>query len=81
MNPIDLTVTALKVAQDVLYLPNFFFLILTYRWFYGKIRRAEAEELLSKQRVNGAFLIRESESTAGDFTLSVKSVVISIIPP
>ncbi|XP_031419441.1 growth factor receptor-bound protein 2-like [Clupea harengus] len=41
-------------------------------WFYGKIRRARAEEMLNKQHQDGAFLITESESTAGDFSLSVK---------
>ncbi|KAM6972790.1 growth factor receptor-bound protein 2-like isoform 1-T2 [Aplochiton taeniatus] len=41
-------------------------------WFHGKIPRAKAEEVLNKQRLDGAFLIRESESTPGDFSLSVK---------
>ena len=34
-------------------------------WFHGKITRAKSEELLSKQKHDGAFLIRESESTPG----------------
>lgn len=42
------------------------------RWFFGKIPRAKAEEMLGKQRHDGAFLIRESESAPGDFSLSVK---------
>lgn len=42
------------------------------RWFFGKIPRAKAEEMLSKQRHDGAFLIRESESAPGAFSLSVK---------
>ncbi|XP_043915774.1 growth factor receptor-bound protein 2 isoform X1 [Protopterus annectens] len=42
------------------------------RWFFGKIPRAKAEEMLMKQRHDGAFLIRESESAPGDFSLSVK---------
>nr|4JMG_A Chain A, Clamp Ptpn11_pY580 [synthetic construct] len=41
-------------------------------WYKGKIPRAKAEEMLSKQRHDGAFLIRESESAPGDFSLSVK---------
>ncbi|XP_070840807.1 growth factor receptor-bound protein 2a isoform X1 [Chaetodon trifascialis] len=41
-------------------------------WFHGNMRRVEAEEFLNKQRVDGAFIIRESESSPGDFTLSVK---------
>lgn len=46
-----------------------------YRWFFGKIPRAKAEEMLGKQRHDGAFLIRESESAPGDFSLSVKWVM------
>ncbi|XP_037616918.1 growth factor receptor-bound protein 2a [Sebastes umbrosus] len=42
-------------------------------WYYGSMNQVEAEDLLSKQRENGAFLIRRSESTPGDFILSVKS--------
>ncbi|XP_041531485.1 growth factor receptor-bound protein 2-like [Microtus oregoni] len=43
-----------------------------FRWFFGKIPRAKAEEMLCNQRHDGAFLIRESESAPGDFSLSVK---------
>merc|ERR1719150_2102433 len=43
-----------------------------FTWYYGKIRRAEAEQLLLQEEHDGAFLIRDSESTAGDFSLSVK---------
>lgn len=46
------------------------------RWFFGKIPRAKAEEILNKQRKDGAFLIRESESAPGDFSLSVKWVSV-----
>ena len=46
--------------------------LYTCRWFHGRITRAKAEDLLSKQPHDGAFLIRESESTPGDFSLSVK---------
>lgn len=34
-------------------------------WYYGKIRRLEAESLLLQEPHDGAFLIRDSESTAG----------------
>ncbi|XP_062304448.1 growth factor receptor-bound protein 2a [Osmerus eperlanus] len=44
-----------------------------HSWFHGRITRAKAEEILSKQRFDGAFLIRDSESTAGDFSISVRS--------
>ena len=42
------------------------------RWYSGRITRKKAEDLLKNQKMNGAFLIRESESTPGDFSLSVK---------
>ena len=41
-------------------------------WYYGKIKRHEAEYLLLQEPHDGAFLIRDSESTAGDFSLTVK---------
>jgi len=46
--------------------------IKPHEWYYGSIKRAKAEEILSRQPHDGAFLIRESESTPGNFSLSVK---------
>ncbi|XP_007952267.1 tyrosine-protein kinase FRK [Orycteropus afer afer] len=41
-------------------------------WFFGAIKRADAEkQLLYSENRTGAFLIRESESQKGDFSLSV----------
>nr|CAD7262139.1 unnamed protein product [Timema shepardi]CAD7568859.1 unnamed protein product [Timema californicum] len=40
-------------------------------WYYGRITRADAEKLLLNKH-EGAFLIRVSESSPGDFSLSVK---------
>lgn len=40
-------------------------------WYYGKITRADAEKLLDQQP-EGCFLVRISESSPGDFSLSVK---------
>lgn len=51
-----------------------FMSVCVHRWFFGRIPRARAEEILNKQRHDGAFLIRESESAPGDFSLSVKYV-------
>ncbi|CAA9997820.1 unnamed protein product [Nesidiocoris tenuis] len=39
-------------------------------WYYGRITRADAEKLLMNKH-EGAFLIRVSESSPGDFSLSV----------
>ncbi|CAH1253438.1 tyrosine-protein kinase Fyn-like isoform X2 [Branchiostoma lanceolatum] len=42
-------------------------------WFFGKIARKDAEKLLlAPGNVRGTFLIRESETTAGGFSLSVR---------
>jgi len=42
-------------------------------WYYGKISRVKAEQVLNKPNYpDGAFLIRECESTPRDFSLSVK---------
>uniref|UniRef100_A0A8C6V517 Tyrosine-protein kinase n=1 Tax=Naja naja TaxID=35670 RepID=A0A8C6V517_NAJNA len=42
-------------------------------WFFGAIKRADAEKhLLYHENVTGAFLIRESESQKGEFSLSVR---------
>ena len=47
---------------------------LIYSWYRGNIKRADAErELLYKgQNCNGLFLIRESESKPGDYSLSIR---------
>ena len=44
-----------------------------FRWYFGKIKRAEAEKkLLLVQNEHGAFLIRDSESRRNDYSLSVR---------
>uniref|UniRef100_H2ZTE1 Growth factor receptor bound protein 2 n=1 Tax=Latimeria chalumnae TaxID=7897 RepID=H2ZTE1_LATCH len=54
------------------FIPKNYIEMKPHPWFFGKIPRAKAEEMLGKQRQDGAFLIRESESAPGDFSLSVK---------
>ncbi|NWW88976.1 GRAP protein, partial [Rhynochetos jubatus] len=41
------------------------------RWYAGRISRHLAEERLLKRKHPGAFLIRDSESTPGEFSISV----------
>lgn len=42
-------------------------------WYFGKIKRIEAERiLLSQDNEHGSFLIRDSESRRNDFSLSVR---------
>lgn len=43
-----------------------------HRWYAGRISRHLAEEQLLKRKYLGAFLIRDSESTPGEFSVSVK---------
>ena len=44
-----------------------------FRWYFGKIKRMEAEKkLLLPQNEHGAFLIRDSESRRNDYSLSVR---------
>ncbi|XP_052784015.1 cytoplasmic protein NCK2-like [Mya arenaria] len=42
-------------------------------WYYGKITRQQCEEMMSKYAVDGDFIIRDSESTAGHYTVVLKA--------
>jgi fyn-related kinase len=44
----------------------------TQEWYHGQIRRAEAEKMLSELGEHQSFLLRDSESKPGDFSLSVR---------
>ncbi|KAG1688011.1 Protein E(sev)2B [Nymphon striatum] len=52
-------------------IPSNYIQMKNHDWYYGRITRADAEKLLKKQE-GGSFLIRVSESSPGDFSLSVK---------
>lgn len=44
---------------------------LLFRWYFGKIKRIEAEKkLLLPDNEHGAFLVRDSESRRNDYSLS-----------
>lgn len=46
-----------------------------FRWYFGKIKRIEAEKkLLLPDNAHGAFLVRDSESRRNDYSLSGKQV-------
>ncbi|XP_028926647.1 tyrosine-protein kinase Srms isoform X2 [Ornithorhynchus anatinus] len=46
----------------------------TQPWFFGGISRSEAQQLLlSPSNQHGAFLVRPSESSRGDYSLSVRT--------
>ena len=43
------------------------------RWFFGKIKRVEAEkQLMQTFNTFGSYLVRDSETTPGDFSLSIR---------
>jgi len=52
-------------------IPSNYIEMKAHDWYYGRITRADAEKLLLNKH-EGAFLIRVSESSPGDFSLSVK---------
>ncbi|XP_028413322.1 growth factor receptor-bound protein 2-like [Dendronephthya gigantea] len=59
---------------NVGYIPANYIEMKPHDWFHGKITRTKSEELLKQQTLDGAFLVRESESSQaqGDFSLSVR---------
>ena len=45
--------------------------LLTRSWYFGMIKRVDAEKLLRWSSLKGTFLIRQSESKPGDYSLSL----------
>jgi len=43
------------------------------QWYYGTISRAECDVLLSEKGMDGDFMIRESETNVGDYSVSLKA--------
>ena len=52
-------------------IPSNYIEMKAHNWYYGRITRADAEKLLANKH-EGAFVVRVSESSPGDFSLSVK---------
>ena len=52
-------------------IPSNYIEMKLHSWYYGRITRAGAEKLLMNKH-EGAFVVRVSESSPGDFSLSVK---------
>ncbi len=52
-------------------IPSNYIEMKPHSWYYGRITRADAEKLLANKH-EGAFVVRVSESSPGDFSLSVK---------
>ncbi|KAJ1096748.1 hypothetical protein NDU88_001879 [Pleurodeles waltl] len=53
------------------FIPKNYIKVKPHPWYAGRISRQVAEEILLKRRQLGAFLIRESESSPGEFSVSV----------
>ncbi|XP_034987185.2 GRB2-related adapter protein [Zootoca vivipara] len=53
------------------FIPKNYIKMKSHPWYSGKLSRQAAEEVLLKRHFRGAFLIRESESSPGDFSISV----------
>ncbi|KAF2348932.1 SH2 domain, partial [Trinorchestia longiramus] len=45
----------------------------TKEWYYGPISRAQCDTLLNSRGHDGDYLIRDSETNAGDFSVSLKA--------
>ncbi|XP_064234322.1 GRB2-related adapter protein isoform X2 [Aotus nancymaae] len=54
------------------FIPKNYIRVKPHPWYLGRISRQLAEEILMKRNHLGAFLIRESESSPGEFSVSVK---------
>ncbi|XP_077172907.1 GRB2-related adapter protein [Paroedura picta] len=53
------------------FVPQNYIKMKPHPWYSGRISREVAEKILLKKQFRGAFLIRESESSPGDFSISV----------
>ncbi|XP_077602764.1 GRB2-related adapter protein [Crocuta crocuta] len=53
------------------FIPKNYIRVKPHPWYLGRISRQLAEEILMQRNHLGAFLIRESESSPGEFSVSV----------
>ena len=54
-------------------IPSNYIRMAEHSWYLGIITRSDAEALLMKPgNTDGAFLVRRSESTPGEFSISVR---------
>ena len=51
------------------------YLLFSFSWFFGAIKRDDAEKLLMQPfNKYGSFLVRNSQSTSGDYSLSIRDM-------
>uniref|UniRef100_A0A8C5PQP2 Epsin 2 n=1 Tax=Leptobrachium leishanense TaxID=445787 RepID=A0A8C5PQP2_9ANUR len=53
------------------FIPKNYIKVKPHPWYRGRISRQGAEEILLERKFLGAFFIRESESSPGEFSISV----------
>uniref|UniRef100_A0A8D0BPB2 GRB2-related adapter protein n=1 Tax=Salvator merianae TaxID=96440 RepID=A0A8D0BPB2_SALMN len=53
------------------FIPKNYIKMKAHPWYSGKVSRQRAEKILLKRQFRGAFLIRDSESSPGEFSISV----------
>ncbi|KAG8549678.1 hypothetical protein GDO81_020166 [Engystomops pustulosus] len=53
------------------YVPKNYIKLKPHLWYAGRISRQVAEEILLGRRYTGAYVIRDSESSPGEFSISV----------
>ncbi len=72
-NPIFVFEPAKVQTKEAKIRTFFYFFFPFRRWYFGRIKRLEAERrLLLSQNDSGAFLVRDSESGRNDYSLSVR---------
>ncbi|CAJ0942961.1 unnamed protein product, partial [Mesorhabditis belari] len=55
------------------FVPSNYIKVMDHPWYLGKISRRDSEALLNSPGTrDGTFLVRQSESSAGDFSISVR---------
>ncbi|XP_075848385.1 GRB2-related adapter protein-like isoform X1 [Microtus pennsylvanicus] len=63
------------------FVPKNYIRVKPHPWYSGRISRQLAEETLMKRNHLGAFLIRESESSPGEFSVSVNRPGLALPRP
>lgn len=74
LNYLDTNVQWYNAQKDGQFglVPGNYIIVTPVSWYSGRTSRAHAEQYLQNQAQDGAFLVRLSESSPNDFSLSVK---------
>ena len=51
---------------------------ISFRWYHGRIDRATTDTILAGKRP-GLFLVRDSSTCPGDYVLSVRYIIITLM--